>query len=48
MSLSYETWYLGDTPVSKGFLGEDQVYPPKAESKTSDGVYVEEIIAGDE
>ncbi len=41
MSLSYETWYLGDTSVSKGFLGEDQVYPPQEpERPPSEGLYL--------
>ena len=42
MSLSYETWHLGDTPVSKGFLGEDQVYPPL--QPPSEGLY--KFVAG--
>ncbi len=46
MSLSYETWYLGDTSVSKGFLGEDQVYPPlqEPERPPSEGLY--QSVAG--
>ena len=39
-NLDYERWYLGSTPVLGGYLGDTQVYPPKAEGKPSDGLYV--------
>ena len=35
----YEKWFLGDTPVVGGYLGDTQVYPPEEEGKPSDGVY---------
>jgi hypothetical protein len=40
----YEMWYLGDTPVIGGYLGDTQVYPPKTEEggKPSDGLYMME------
>ncbi len=40
----YEMWYVGDTPVIGGYLGDTQVYPPKEEEggKPSDGLYMME------
>ena len=40
----YDKWYLGNTPVIGGYLGDTQVYPPKVEEegKPSDGLYVME------
>ena len=29
-NIDYEQWYLGSTPVLVGYLGDTQVYPPKA------------------
>jgi hypothetical protein len=40
----YEMWFVGDAPVLGGYLGDTQVYPPKAEEpgKPSDGLYISE------
>jgi len=42
-----EVWYLGETPVLKGFLGVDQVYPRQKEDTArppSEGLY--QSVAG--